>query len=250
MASLVESRSRMFQVGGKSMVTWNVFVGCDYLCTYCNARKAALTRLKHSPRYRDGFKPHLVEKELSRKFKPGDFVFVGYMGDISFASRSTIIDLCQSISAQPEVNFLFCTKNPSIYLRWQILFPGNLYLGATIETNFDYGLSQAPSPLHRFQAMKELAYPHKFISMEPLMEFHLRTVVDWMKEIDPEIIEIGADNYHNHLPEPKSNGALTPWKVRWLLDGLREFCPTVVEKGGLERLKQEVIPISCGTFNR
>ncbi len=120
----------------------------------------------------------------------------------------------------------------------------------TIETNFDYGLSLAPSPLHRFQAMKELAYPHKFISMEPLMEFHLRTVVDWMKEIDPEIIEIGADNYHNHLPEPKSNGALTQWKVRWLLDGLREFCPTVVEKGGLERLKQEVIPISCGTFNR
>jgi len=233
-----QPRSRMFQVGGKPMKTWNVHVGCDFLCTYCNARRTALTRLRNSPRYKDGFTPHLVKEELSKKFAPGDFVFVGYMGDISFASRPIIVDLTCRIAEQPEVNFLFCTKNPLIYWYWDLIYPNNLYLGATIESNFDHGVTKAPAPLHRYEAMRALPHPRKFISMEPLMDFHLRTFVDWMKEIDPEIIEIGADNYHNHLPEPKSekSGARAPWKVSWLLESLREFCPTVVEKAGLERL--------------
>ena len=235
---LAESRSRMFQVGGKPMRTWNVHVGCHFDCIYCNARRTALTRLRNSPRYKDGFTPHLVEKELSKKFDPGDFVFVGYMGDISFASRSIIMNLCQRINEQPEVNFLFCTKNPLIYANTNV-WPENLYLGATIETNRDYNLTRAPAPLHRYEAMRALDHPKKFISIEPICDFHLRTLVAWMKEIGPEIIEIGADNYHNNLPEPKSekSGARAPWKVNWLLEDLREFCPTVVEKVGLERLK-------------
>jgi len=229
----------MFQVGGKPMKTWNIHVGCDFHCTYCNARRLALTRLKNSPRYQDGFTPHLVEEELSKKFAPGDFVFVGYMGDISFASRPVIVDLTARISDQPEVNFLFCTKNPLIYWDWHIVWPENLYLGATIESNFDHGVTKAPAPFYRYEAMKALDHPHKFISIEPLMDFHLATFVRWIKEIMPEIIEVGADNYHNHLPEPKSeiSGFRSPWKVRWLLKYLREFCPTVVEKVGLDRLQ-------------
>lgn len=232
--------SRMFHYNGKPMKTWNVWVGCDFHCTYCQARKMALTRLRNSPRYRDGFNPHLVEKELSRKFKPGDFVFVGYMGDISFASPPIIIDLCQRISEQPDVKFLFCTKNPSCYITWGTDFPDNLYLGATIETDRDYHeLTKAPPPEERFMAMEALKHEHKFISIEPLMEFHLRTMVDWIKEIGPEIIEIGPDNYNNKLPEPcwSHPDQKAPQKVTCLLETLREFCPTVVEKTGLERLK-------------
>ncbi len=228
-----ESISRMFQVGGKPMKTWNVHVGCDFLCTYCNARRTALTRLRNSPRYRDGFKPHLVEEELSKKFAPGDFVFVGYMGDISFASLPTIIDLRQRINDQPEVNFLFCSKNPLIYWDWQIVWPENLYLGATIETNRDYHLTRAPAPLYRYIGMRALDHPKKFISIEPVCDFDLDEMLSWITEIHPQIIEVGADNYHNSLPEP-------PWeKVDKLLEGLENICPTVVRKVGLERLKHE-----------
>ncbi|MBA7601842.1 hypothetical protein ES703_08926 [subsurface metagenome] len=230
----VQPRSRMFQVGGKPMKTWNVWVGCDYLCTYCNARKAALTRLKHSPRYRNGFMPHLVEEELGRKFKPGDFVFVGYQGDISFAWRQLIVNLCCSITEQPDVDFLFCSKSPLHYWYWHIVWPENLRLGATIETNRDYHLTRAPAPLYRYMAMRALDHPKKFISLEPICDFDLDKMLSWMAEINPQIIEVGADNYHNNLPEP-------PWeKVEKLLNGLKTFCPTVVEKVGLHRLEKSV----------
>ncbi len=230
--------SRMFHVGGRPMRTWNCWVGCDFNCTYCSARRTALTRLKNSPRYRDGFKPHLVEKELRRRFHPGDFVFVGYMGDISFAPREVIINILDAVREQPEVKFLFCSKNPLIYWDWHLTYPDNLYLGATIETNHDFQLTKAPAPYHRYVAMRALDHPHKLVSMEPLMDFHLRTVVDWMKEIQPEIIEVGPDNYHNNLVEPggATGHAKSPWKVRWLLEDLMKFCPNVIEKKGLERL--------------
>jgi hypothetical protein len=64
------------------------------------------------------------------------------------------------------------------------------------------------------------------------MDFDLNTMLGWMKDINPEIIEIGADNHRCSLPEPL-------WeKVEALLVGLREFCPNVVEKDGLERLRR------------
>lgn len=227
--------SRMFliPVDGelRPMRTWNCFVGCLYDCTYCNARKAALTRLKHSLRYRDGFKPHLVKEELSKKFNPGDFVFICYQGDISFASRPIIIDLCCRIAAQSKVNFLFCTKSPLHYWYWHMVWPENLYLGATIETNRDLGLSRAPAPSHRYEAMQALDHPKKLISIEPICDFDLDEMLTWMEEIKPEIVEVGADNYHNNLPEPKW------YKVQSLLNGLRDICPTVVEKTGLHRLE-------------
>jgi len=227
-----ESRSRMFQVDGKPMKTWNCFVGCLFECTYCNARKTALTRLKNSPRYRDGFNPHLVESELGRRFQPGDFVFVGYMGDICFAPRPVIVDLLSRIAGQPKVNFLFCSKEPRLYHTWNLKWPDNLYLGATIETDADLGLSEAPSPGQRYNAMRHLNHPRKFVSIEPICDFNLVRLLKWMYDIGPEIVEVGADNYHNNLPEPA-------WeKVALLLDGLKQFCPNVVEKIGIHRLER------------
>lgn len=227
--------SRMFHYNGKPMTTWPVFVGCDFGCTYCHARKMALTRLRRHPRYRDGFKPQLIPVELLRKFQPGQFVFVGYMGDISFASREVVEIILDAIRENPQTTFLFCTKNPAVYLQWGVIYPDNLYLGATIESNFDYGhteysITKAPAPEIRFMAMEAVDHSKKFISIEPVMDFHLRTLVDWMKAIKPDIIEIGPDNYHNDLPEPEN------WKLRRFIEYLRQFCPNVIEKKGIERL--------------
>src|SRR3989304_7657293 len=112
MAQQPEPRSRMFHIGGKPMRTWNCFVGCNFNCTYCSARKTALTRLKNSPRYCDGFVPHRVEIDLNRSFRPGEFVFIAYMGDISFASADFIAEILERVAAQPDVNFLVCSRNP------------------------------------------------------------------------------------------------------------------------------------------
>ncbi len=63
------------------------------------------------------------------------------------------------------------------------------------------------------------------------MDFDLFQLLDWIEILKPEIIEVGADNYHNRPPEP------SPQKLNSLLEHLKHICPTVIEKDGLERLK-------------
>ncbi|MBA7630819.1 hypothetical protein ES703_38344 [subsurface metagenome] len=224
--------SRMFR---SISDTWNVFVGCRHDCTYCNARKAALTRFRHIPRYRDGFTPRLIESELRRRFKPGLFIFVAYMGDIAFATREEFLRILAKIREFPETNFLIQTKNPvqifDWWHDWSIRLPDNVVFGTTIESNRNYNLTKAPPPVDRFRYLTGYPHPRKFLSIEPIMEFDLDTLVSWVRMLQPDIVEVGADNYHHHLPEP-------PWeKVEELLKRLREICPRVEEKERLERLK-------------
>lgn len=225
--------TRMFKSIDK---TWNVFVGCRHECSYCNARKAAETRFRHISRYRNGFVPHLVAKEFERRFRPGQFIFVAYMGDIAFATMEQFLRILARIRQFPETHFLIQTKNPKQLFDWRedwgITLPPNVYIGTTIETNRDYWLTKAPPPIERFRYLA--GYPHnfKFLSIEPIMDFDLEELSQWVKLIQLNIVEVGADNYHNHLPEP-------PWaKVEALLEALREISCTVVEKPGLERLKR------------
>jgi protein gp37 len=210
--------------------TWNVYKGCSFECSYCYARKAALTRFKHVERYLDGFTPKLIEKELDRRFKPGEFIFVAFMGDISFATREDASLILSRIRLFPKTWFLFCSKNPGVYEKWNVEFPPHLYLGTTLETNRDYRLTKAPPPLLRLKDLVKIPWPRKFVSIEPIMDFDLEIFVSWLHWLKPAIIEVGADNYHNHLQEPSGS------KVASLLEHLRDICPTVVEKEGLERL--------------
>lgn len=213
--------------------TWNPFVGCSFECYNggCWARKLALEKLNHLPRYSDGFKPKFIEEELKKRFSPDEFVFVSSMGDISFATTSEVLLILNRISQFPLTNFLIQSKNPRKYWAWNVTFPLNVYLATTIETNRDYHITKAPIPFERFSYLQNYPHTPKFLSIEPIQDFDLEILVNWMKEINPEIIEVGADNYHNHLSEPE-------WpKVEELLGKLRDFCPKVIEKQGLERLR-------------
>jgi len=225
--------SRMFTVAGKTMVTWNVFKGCRFFCRYCNASRLAKGRLKHSPRYQDGFAPAFIEAEMERSFHPGQFVFVAYMGDIFWAMAPDVERIIDRIRQFPETTFLFLTKAPEVYLQWEVDFPDNLLLGTTIESNRDHQVSKAPTAVERFQALSKVAHPRKFLSIEPIMDFDLGTLVSWVRDLHPEIVEVGADNYRNDLPEPS-------WgKVSALVCCLSDIVPEVVEKPGLDRLCRE-----------
>lgn len=221
--------SRMFKSINR---TWNVFVGCLFDCTYCCAKRLALTRLKHIARYKDGFPPHLVESELTKTFKPGEFIFVAFMGDIFWATFKEVETILSRIEQFPQTRFLIQTKDPATFFTFPSPLPSNVVLGTTIETNRNYFGTKAPPPIKRFEALRD--YPHalKFLSIEPIMDFTLDTLTLWVERLKPDIIEVGADNYHNHLPEPP------PEKVNQLLANLRELCPNVIEKEGLERLKE------------
>jgi len=195
----------------------------------------AETKLKDSSRYRDGFKPKFIASELKKQFKPGEFVFVSDMGDISFASEENMLQIVSHTGKFPQTNFLIQTKNPGWLKNYFEVLPTNVYMGTTIESNYNYPVTKAPPPRQRYDAMldlRRLTGLPRFLSIEPIIDFDLGKMVSWVFNIQPAIIEVGADNYGHSLPEPSWD------KVVQLLAALRAICPDVNEKEGLERLKK------------
>ncbi|MEB3816914.1 MAG: phage Gp37/Gp68 family protein [Desulfurococcales archaeon] len=203
-----ERGRRMFTIVSE---TWNPVTGCLHDCVYCWARRLALTKLKHAQRYRDGFKPRFNPEEFKRRFK-GGVVFVSDMGDLwgDWVPDAWIRRVLNYIRRFPNTWFLFLTKNPQRYHDFLDEIPPNAILGATIETNrstyFQEGskprISSAPLPVRRYIAMRDLDWPLKFISIEPILDFDLDTFTRWIEEINPFMVYVGYDNYGNRLPEP------------------------------------------------
>lgn len=194
--------TRMFSFITK---TWNPVKGCKHKCIYCWASKLAETRLSKTKKYKDGFKPKIFPEELKVKFYDGEFVFVCDMGDLfgRWVPAEWIQEVIKVVEENPQTQFLFLTKNPKRYLEFS--FPGNAWLGATIETNRNtkkLGISRAPKPWDRIRAMSLLKHPKKFVAIEPILDFDLNRFITWLLLIQPIKVCIGYDNYNNRLPEP------------------------------------------------
>jgi hypothetical protein len=55
------------------------------------------------------------------------------------------------------------------------------------------------------------------VSVEPIMDFDLEILVQWISDIKPILVHVGYDNYNNNLPEPSLS------KTMQLIDILRKF---------------------------
>jgi len=215
-----KKNGRMFNI---VTATWNPITGCSYNCKYCWARKLALTKLKNSHRYSSGFNPSLNEKEFRVKFGAGDLVFVSDMGDMfgDFIPDNWIKQVLDHIRQFPEADFLFMTKNPERYLKLLPYIPKNAILGTTIETTSNEliqtcNISKAPLPTQRYEAMKDLEWDRKMVSIEPILDFKLDTFSKWIETINPFIVYVGYDNYSLKLKEPSL------LKTNELIDRLKE----------------------------
>jgi len=190
------------------------------------------TRLKDSPVYKDGMTPGINMGMLGKKFKPGEWVFIGYMGDVSCQLWDNIQLVLDKVWEQPEVNFYIQSKAPDAFTGCEAEFPVNVVFGTTLETNRDYKESQAPAPHERYKSMLKLRTTQRrlMVSIEPVMDFDLEIFTAWIQDIRPERVFLGADNYGNGLPEP------TAEKLSAFIGQLKDAGIEVIEKQGLTRL--------------
>jgi len=192
----VNKMSRMFPFITETI---NPLAGeCSHKCIGCWA-VAFAKRLKFA-KYQG--LPRIDEKQITFRFEKGEFVFVQDMSDL-FAEnvpRALILRVLVQISKSPEAMFLLLTKNPKRYSEFDI--PSNCVCGATIETDLDNELSNAPSRTERIQAMITLKHPHKMVSVEPIRYFTPKFLRKLLL-IQTEFVAVGYDNYDNHFDEPK-----------------------------------------------
>lgn len=203
---------------------------CPHKCVYCY-----VDSFRHRvPKYQGELR--MIEKELLVNYGKGKTIFIEHCNDL-FASNvcgDYIDKILAHCRKYPNNNYVFQTKNPARYKAsyTRLLFPQNSLYGVTIETNRYYAdMGTAPKPYERYVYMK-LLEGKKFVTIEPILDFNLCTLAEWMRQIQPDFINIGADSKGHKLPEPSME------KIQALIDKLTEYGIEVKEKPGLERLRR------------
>jgi DNA repair photolyase len=199
--------------------TWNPIRGeCSHDCKYCY--------MKVWPQ-----KPiRLDEKALMEDLGHGKTIFVGSSTDmfaeaVPAAWITRVLDRCdlwQNI-------YLFQTKNPERFLDFSF-DSDRVILAGTIESNIDHDVSKAPQGWNRAEYLQILSGEgfKVMVSIEPVMDFTMN-FVEWIRDIRPFQVSIGADSKGHKLPEP------SPEKVRALIAELETFT-AVIQKDNLKRL--------------
>ncbi|KKL46373.1 hypothetical protein LCGC14_2346180, partial [marine sediment metagenome] len=204
---------------------WNPVKGlCKKGCSYCFMQRY-YKRFKLNPKIR------FDEKELKTDLGKGNFIFVGSSTDM-FANEvpnewiRRVIMKCKDYDNE----YLFQTKNPNRFKIFRKRFPPNTILGITIETNRETP-SKATNTNYRAEDFShEMLYGfRKMVTIEPIMDFDVTHLVDMIKMIQPEFVNIGADSKGHNLPEPSNE------KIAKLIEELTKFTEVNL-KDNLKRL--------------
>jgi hypothetical protein len=184
--------------------------------------------------------PRFEEKLLKDNLGSGRTIFVGSTTDIGGKWQKgrqvhQVLDHCKLYAN----TYLFQSKRPDAFLGYTYELPKGCILGTTIETNRDTReISKAPSPALRAMAMcrlrerraMDLRLNYKLmLSIEPILDFDLAELVDWIAAILPNYVSIGADSKRCNLREPG------PGAVASLIEQLREITEVKL-KPNLRRL--------------
>lgn len=227
----------MSNMYSKAIRTWNPFFGCGFDCTYCRPSfQAQAKRQKHRCMKCYEYTPHEHPERLSQrmpKTKPGEFVFVCSMGDISFATWRYRERIIAAMRTHLYTTFLVQSKDPSCFL--QHIWSANIILGTTIETNRGAcSVSNAMPIWRRVSLFTATGHHRKMITIEPIMDFDPDQLAQIVESINPEMIWVGYDSRKCGLPEPP-------------LAQVREFIAELRAKGHTvhEKLMREARTATC-----
>jgi len=205
--------------------TWNPIKGrCPHQCTYCYMRHKPVGELR------------LDGKALNDDLGSDRTIFVGSSTDMwaDEVPRIWINEVMMRIVENSGNHYVFQTKNPYGFTGW--VHEGDYVLGVTLESNRDYEISQAPCIAVRVSDLRHLCghclgKPQIFISIEPILDFDINTLIEIITHISPDFVTIGADSKKTRLPEP------SPEKIHDLVTTLQTFMDVRL-KPNLKRLYQ------------
>ncbi len=203
--------------------TWNPIKGaCFHDCPYCYMKRWGMLKLAH-----------FDKTELKTDLGEGNFIFIGSSIDIFADNIENDWLLNTFYKAMSYRNkYLLQTKNPLKYHFYtDKLTPSKFILSTTIETNhFNAYMGRTPSPESRSLAMKNLPKEYRrMVTIEPIMQFNLKSLVKMILSFNPEQVNIGADSGGHHLPEPSAKETLK------LIEALENHTK-VIQKPNLSRI--------------
>jgi len=174
----------------------------------------------------------LDEKEFKTDLGSDNTIFVGSSCDM-FAKDipyEWIIKTIQHI-IKFDNTYLFQSKNPKRFDMLATFDVKKYILCTTIETNRVYSeiMRNSPDPVDRAIEFGRIPIKEKYITIEPIMDFDLKSFISMIQICKPLQVNIGADSGKNKLPEP------TMEKVMMLIEMLKGFT-TIHRKSNLKRL--------------
>ena len=195
--------------------TWNPFKGCLFDCVYCVPTfQRQAKRQKHICKRCYRYEPHFHSDRL-KSIPSAETIFVAGNGDISFAKTENIMKIIDAIKDHNKrcsyKMYYFQSKDPSTFDRFKNELPDNSILLTTLETDIDkysdgsvYGdYSKAPSPSKRIKMFKDIDYPKKVITIEPIMEFSSNFYGE-IASLNPMYVWLGFNSKPKSvkIPEP------------------------------------------------
>ena len=207
--------------------TWNTIKGaCPHDCSYC-----------YMKRWGELNSVRFDEEELKTNLGDDNAIFVGSSCDM-FAKEIPYEWIIKTIEHCKKFHniYLFQSKNPKYFDSLAIHGLDDFILCTTIETNRVYPeiMRNAPDPVVRAIDFGRIPIEEKYITIEPIMDFDLNSLVSLIRLCRPIQVNIGADSGNNNLPEPEPN------KIMDLIDELDEFT-IVKKKKNLSRILVHVI---------
>jgi protein gp37 len=175
---------------------------------------------------------HLNEEELKINLGEDKFIFIGsstdmFAEDVPKEWISKVLAKCKKYEGN---SYLFQTKNPGRFWKFQNEFPNKSVFGTTLETNRNMlDISKAMTAFARVSWMTEPFMIRRMVTIEPILDFDLEPLVEMIKRIAPEWVNIGADSKGHNLPEPSKE------KIEALITELRKFTEVKI-KDNLKRL--------------